>query len=378
MPQSIPEMLAPTVINAVVSELQVENTQFQNVFGGPFNSRAVDKGGRFFGWDVFNATREAARGRAAGEPHGRRKAQKVDTVTGRFPRVAEGIELKYEEIHNQRRIGGPASEIDKRGADYITRQEAFLKQVYSNHVEMQWAAMLRGKLFFTINGDDLLPVLDEPASGEYETIDFRIPAANKLIGPSFAAGLDPLATGTNIITATWSNSATDIPKQIYGIDEAMTVLSGFRLRHVFCRTSVWINVLNNTAVRSLAGTAVQPFQYVNQGESLGKESFTAVLAGIPWVQWHVCNEVVTVDGSTVRLLPDDYCAFVPEPSAQWYEYWNGSEIVVPWVGMPAFEAYGPYFWAVPKAQPAGYEIMGVHNGIPALTNPYAPMWARVQ
>jgi len=370
----IPDILSPAVLNATVEEIHVRNTALQSIFGGPLlGGNTVDIGGRNFAWDVADPTREIATGRAPGTGPSKQKPKNNDWVTGRFPRVHEAIVLDYEQIHNQRAIGGPVGEIDRAGRSYIARQAMIKKQRVSNHIEFQLAAMLRGTYYYSIDGDDLIPSF---TSGDI-TVDFRIPSGNKLIGASFATGLDPLGEG-NIIDASWATTSTKIIEHLYKIDDAMTRLWGGRLGHVVTTSKVMMSVFNNTQVQQFAGTSVSPFEVVQKQLNPEQVDFRIRIRGADWVQFHVVNESLNLNGTATRMIPEGYCSFIPDVGGDWFEYWNGSEIVVPWVGQQGYEAFGMHFWAKPIDEPAGYKLMSVHNGIPALHKPKALMFARVQ
>lgn len=375
MSYAVTTVLAPAVINEAVAELEVDNESLQRLFGGELGgSNVSDKGGRNFGWDVFNPTREVAYARAPATGPSTISNQPSAVVTGRYPRVHESMPLLYEEVHNQRKIGGPANDIDSMGLDYITEQEQIVKQRVVNHREFQFAAMLRGSYTYTVSGQDLIPAF----SGGSITVDYQVPSGNKggTIGGAFGANLNPLGTG-NIVTATWANAATDIPSQLYTIDKQMKQLTGKRLRHIICNASVWVNVQQNTAVRQLSGTANVVFDELNKVED-GSEDFNCILRGMPWVRWHINNEVLNLNGTATLMIPDNTCFFLPNVNRSWVSYWNGSEPVVEWVGRPGHEEYGAYFYATPTANPAGYSLISLMNGIPALKNPSAIMYSVVQ
>src|SRR5688500_7997610 len=120
---ALPSILQPGVINEVISEVNVLNTRLQYFFIGGGGS--LDVGGRYFGWDIFNETRNVAEGRAPGVGPSRIAPQPVGHVNGVFPRVHESIPLLFEKIHNQRKLGGYTS-IDRGGEAYIMAQERIL------------------------------------------------------------------------------------------------------------------------------------------------------------------------------------------------------------------------------------------------------------
>jgi hypothetical protein len=370
MSYAVFHQLAPAVVNEAVAELVVDNESLQNLFGGQMNGPNVKRiPGRNFGWDVFNPTREVASARLPGTGPSRSNNQPVDVVTGRFPRVHESIPLLGEEVHNQRRIGGQPGELDTLGQSYITEQEQILKQRVVNHREFQFAAMLRGSYTYSFTGDDLIPAF----TGGSITINFRVPTCNL---SSAVPGLDPNGNG-NIITAAWSTAGTKILDHLFEVDKQMKILTGKRLKHVVCNASVWKSVTNNTQVQASAGTANVYFDRLEQVTD-GSEDFTAVLRGCPWVLWHINNEVLNLNGTVTQMIQDDYATFLPNVAPTWIQYWEGSEPVCEWVGRPWTEQYGAYFYATPTANPAGYELISLMNGLPAPKNPKAIMTAKVQ
>jgi hypothetical protein len=361
MSMPLPSILQPGSIAETVSELNVINTRLQDFFIGGGGTKP--NSGRYFGWDVFNETREVAGGRAPGTPPSRIAPQPVGHVNGVFPRVHETIPLLYEEIHNLRRIGGNPQDIDVAGESYIVGQEEILAQRFANHKEFQFVGMCRGKYYYTQTGDDIAVSL---TSGAQE-INFQVPAGNQ-------GQLDMLGGG-DIIGASWATSSTDIPAHLFAIDAAFEELMGLPLRHAWCNSNTFNYVLKNDEVKELSGTANVVFDRFER--IAGTNDFIVMIKGLPWIQWHVTNGVLKLDGATTKLFANDEVLFCPDPNPSWVQYYEGSEVVIEYPGATPTERYGTYFWAEPTTKPAGYELTGVHNGIPALKIPNAIAFADV-
>ena len=348
---ALPSVLQPGAINDTISQLRVINDRLQNFFGG--GAAPGQQSGRYFAWDIFNEVREVATGRAPGTAPGRVAPSPVGNVQGVFPRIHDSIPLLYEQIHNLRRIG--TLETDLGGKTYIAGQLQRQKQKYINHKEMQFAGMIRGSYFYNRVGDDLIPSL---TSGNV-TIDFQVPAGNK-------ASLDMLGAG-NIITALWTNVNTDIPFQLAKINEAFEQLVGRPLAHVWIDGPTFQNVLNNTKVQALSGTANVVFNSDVRDPLTNDRQVT--LKGIPWLTWHITDGGLSFAGTFTKLIPTNKAVFCPTPDPSWIGYLEGSEIVIEYPGATPTERFGMYFYAEPTTKPAGYELIGVHNGIPKLEVP---------
>lgn len=357
MAVSLPSMLQPGVLSEVVSRVKVINTRLQNFMGVATEQKA----GRQFAWDIFDETREVEPGRMPGTGPSRQAPQSVGTVSGTFPRVHSSIQLPYEMLGNIRQLGG--LELDPSGESYVTRQIARMKQRYTNHKEMQFAGLLRGKYYLSQVGDDLNASL---TSGTV-TIDYQVPSGN-------LGSLDMLGTGA-IISALWSSSSTDIPAQLNAINAAFEQLVGRPLTDVWV-SSVGMNyVLTNDKVKALSGTANVVFDSDVRDPDTNDRK--VVLKGIPWLTWHVTDGVVAFSGVNTKIIPDNRASFMPKPDPSWVAYMEGSEVVIEYPGAPPTMRYGQHFWAESITKPAGYELIGVMNGLPALYAPKCLAWGTI-
>ena len=355
--RSIGDILSPKQIVEVISRIDEGRITLSKLFG--FNiggSNRVAFGGRNFFYDVFNNTRSVATAREPGAPSARRKPQKVGEVFGRFPRSAETIELLDEDTHNRRRIGGPLNELDTMGISYITRQEIFLGQRFNNLIEFQTAGMIRDSYFYEQSGDDLFHTF---TSGSNRQVNFQVPAGNK-------DQLDMLGDG-DIIGASWATASTDIPLHIMSIHEAMMELTGKPLQNLVMGKEVWNYIINNTNVKAQAGTSVAPFSIDIQEDG----NFVARLKSIPWVKFHVMLhglEIASTETYTLLIAADHVMGF-PDPTPDWVEYFDGSEIVTEGPNGMRAQRFGFYPYAYPIHDPSGWDLKAVFNGIPSLKSP---------
>ena len=317
--------------------------------------------GREFTYDTYEPTRTIATARRPLDSSHMAAPQKIGTVRGVFPRAAETIPLEYERITNQRAAGDPSLSLDRAGESYILRQVDYLAKRFENLIEFQTAAMLRGSYTFDQQGDALY----QGFSGGTETVDFQVPSANKTTLGGIINGAGDL----------WSNSASDIPGQLLEINDKLLDETGFPLKHVIISSVAWNYVIGNTKVKAVAGSVNRPYEEFQLGV---QDIMTARIAAMPWVTFHIVDHRLDVwNGSSVastKLIPDNRAAFLPEISAEWCEYLDGSEVVtevnpVGGAGTIKDDRYGLHAWNEEKGDPARIDLKAVHNGIPSLLIP---------
>lgn len=360
MAVAIPQLLQPAVINAEVDRLKVVNTELQKFWG-------MDKGGsaestspygRRGSYDVFNSTRKVSPPSRPGTAATVIAPNPVGNVPYAIPRFHPSIMLLAELLHNLRPIGGPANVTDNAGAKYIARQEQFIKQQITNDREFQVAAMMRGSYTYALGNPYSGPTM--AYSGGTYTVDFQVPSGNK-------SKLNMLGGG-DILAATWDNAATKIVDHLLSINAAFIQLTGRGLKHVFCSSIVWGYVAACTQVQAQAGTANTYFDYITRDEQT--TNFTARLRALPWLQWHISdNGLDTNSGSFEKFVPDTYACFTVEPDALVAEYWQCGEPISEFTGAPQVVREGEYYWAAPTANPTGFQLFGLHNGLPVLQIP---------
>ncbi|MEX0794791.1 MAG: major capsid protein, partial [Pirellulaceae bacterium] len=171
---------------------------------------------------------------------------------------------------------------------------------------------------------------------------------------------------------------TDIPGQLQSINSAMIERSGMGLSHVVLTGLAWQQVINNQRVQLLGGTGNVVFESLRRE---GPGEFSATLRALPWITFHVVDYGLEVyDGTThafTRLIEEDHAAFLPEVSPRWARYLEGSEIVTDGPGGSRQERYGFYATSYPTHDPSGWNLLAVHNGIPALLMPEAIAYGQI-
>lgn len=365
---STADVLAAKKIMGVITRVKPGLTGISKILG--FNiggSNRSQFGGRRFFYDVFNRTRRVATARAPGQQSDLIAPQKVGEVHNTFPRAAMTIEMLDEDIYNRRKIGGPVTELDQMGLDYITRQELYLGEHFNNLIEFQAAAMLRGAYYYQESGDRLYHSFT--SSGAAKTIDFQIPSGNK-------DQLNMLGAG-DLITDSWLDPETDIPTQLFAINQAMQQLTGFRLGHIILKGGLWNKVLNNDYIVQQAGSASAAGADTVSMDEDGNA--TAVLKALPWLTFHIIEHGLEIDSTNTysQLIEDNHFFGLPAGApSEWCQYLEGSEIVTegPGTSAPRAEQFGFYPFAYSMFDPSRWNLSGVMNGIPALTVPAAVVY----
>jgi hypothetical protein len=388
MANILSDILKPSVVTKIVSRIRTPATPLANFFGvglGGSNVEQVTMPVRSYTYDIFDHTRRVANGRLPGVPAGSVAARSVGNNTVVLGRFAQKLPMDYHKISGIRSIGQHAGNIDRMGTSYVEKQAKELNRMFSNLREVLIGSLMRGGVWYYFAvGDDLVP--SYTSSSALFGNDLQVPSSNKLIGGAFAAGLQ-MDTGADTITATWATATNDIPLMLQKVDAGFQRQVGEPLRHVFCNHTVWNNVLQNTAVRQLAGTSATPFaswtleqKKAQDGSPLGWQS--ARIKGLDWIEWHISNHGLDIyDGSSsytfTKILPDDYALFCIEPG-DWLKGVEGSEVVKFNDWAPANVETGFKSWVMEKADPARFELHGLDNVALELNIPKAVAVARVQ
>ncbi|MGE3410131.1 MAG: major capsid protein [Pirellulales bacterium] len=361
MAVAIPQLLQPAVINARVDRLKVINTELQGFWGMGKGGSAerTSPYGRRGSYDVFNSTRRAAPPSRPGSAATIIQPNPIGNVPFAMPRFHPSIPLLGELLNNLRPVGGPANVTDTAGAQYIADQEQFIKQQITNDREFQAAAMMRGSYTYAIDNPYQGPSM--AYSGGTYTVDYQVPSGNK-------SKLNMLGGG-DILAATWNTAGTKIIDHLLAINAAFIQLTGRPLRHVFCSSIVWGYVGANTQVQAQAGTANTYFDYITRDEETA--NCTARLRALPWLLWHISDNGLDTGSSFAfeKFFDDTHAAFTIEPDAIVAQYWQCGEPISEWDGAPQTIRTGEYYWAKPTSNPTGYQLFGLHNGIPVLQIP---------
>jgi hypothetical protein len=401
---SLHSMLTPQVILKAVSRIrklqgrlgrwigfQPKRVNPDNVsLEGP-NSRYGDT--RFASFRIDDVTRVVGKARAPGTGPASVAVNPVGEVRVACARFHEKVRLLGEFLGNLTPIIGPNSQIDTGGQSYIARQTMHLAEKYNNTIELLTTGMFQDNLYFQFSGDNLLPVIGAPTAPNLGfQIPFQIPSGNK-------NQLNLLGTG-NIITIGWQNAGAPIIKNCLQIQAAMTQLSGYQPRHMWMNSLGWYNVLLNTEVRNTAGTSNTPFAEYDRipemaSDGMPQPEFAAQLRGIPWLTWHIADDVVVTGGdidpswaqgtadvaagrtTTIKVIPDNMVFITPDPSSDWTELYQGAEYISENAGQPMTLKRGYTFWKEWITQPSCIELIALMNCIPLLYVPKATAAATV-
>jgi hypothetical protein len=362
-----PDLLKARVIRRIIQRVRPPAMGLSSIFGFTLGG-GENVGGRFYEYDIFNATRTVASARFPGQPAKVVQPQVVGNVRFRFPRSAEHMPLDYEKIHNQRQLGSMG--YDRMGGRYITQQAGYLAQKFNNLIEFKTAAMLRGQYYYTQLDNDTVEHSWDNIGGASQTINFQIPASNK----------------TNlggIVGTSWATASSPIPADMFDINALSQQLTGLPIEWGIVGPAVWNNIVDNTDVQSQAGTANAAVQVIAR-DAFG--NFDARLAALPWIRWRVIShglDVFTTGSPTAatytQVVPATAAIFIPNPDASWVQWVNGSEVVIEGrgAGAPKSEQFGFYAYSYPSDNPATENLFALDNSMPELTVPAAVFFATV-
>jgi len=356
----IPTLLQPAVVNARVDRLRVVNTSLQSRWGMQKGGSAVRESpfGRRGSYDVFSSTRNIAKPVQPGTAASLQSPNPVGNVSYTIPRFHPSIHLLAEQVHNQRPIGGPVSQIDTSGQQYIADQEQYLKQQLTTAREFQVAAMQRGS--YTLALDNPFAGQTLAYSGGAVTVNYQIPTGNTL-------KLDMLAAG-DILAVTWDAITTAIVDHLLSINSAFIQLTGHGLDSVQVTSVGWGEVSANTQVQTQAGTANTYFDYLTRDDAT--TNFTARLRALPWLTWEINDNGVNSNaGAFEKFIEDDHAVFTIKADTLVAQYWECGEPISEWDGAPVQHRVGEYYWIAPRSNPTGYQLMALLNGLPILQVP---------
>lgn len=360
------DLLAPSVVTGIISRIQAPGDVLQSHFGigigGPNNEQV---NGRQYTYDILDYSRAVATGRRPATGPAVIAEQPVARQNVTIPRAYEKLSLSYEKLHNIRQLGANAGTRDKQGAIYLEKQGMEAKRRHNNFREIMLGALLRqGKMYFRYDApDDLTPVYSAPSVGD--TIDWLLPAGN-------LTTLNMDGSGA-IIDVLWSNNASLIPTHIFKINSCFQNLTGAMLEHVYLNSVVWNYVLQNTAVRNLAGSANQPFAKFELTSNVNADGVKTGLMSArfnwcPWIEWHVYDGGLEVDGTYTQFLPVNTATFCIG-HGPWMKGIEGSEMRKTNPMAPAEEVFGFNSWIREWDEPARVELHNLQNFFIELNTP---------
>ena len=398
MTVSLHSLLTPQVILKAVSRIRKHQGRLGRWVGfqpNKFNPDTVSLEGpnarygdtRFATFRLDDVTRVVSKARAPGTGPASVPVNPVGDVRVSCARFHEKVRLLGEFLGNLSPIIGPNSQIDTGGQSYIARQAVHLAEKYNNTIELMTTGMFQDNLYFQLSGDNLLPVIGAPTAPNIGVqIPFQIPSGNK-------NQLNLLGTG-NIVLIGWQNTGAPLIKNCLQVQSAMTQLSGYQPRHFWLNSLMWYNVLLNSEVRNTAGSANTPFaEYDRVPETamdgMPQPEFAAQLRGIPWLTWHIADDVLVTGGdvdptwssssgtTTIKVCPDNTVIIAPDPASDWTELYHGAEYISENAGQPMQLKRGYTFWKEWVTQPSCIELIALMNMIPLLYVPKSVAFATV-
>lgn len=375
---TLQQLLAPQVIlEAVTSRIKQPGDVLQRfcgmgLGGGPavLDNNAM----RYAAFDIFDHIQAVGTFRAPNTGPATIARNSVAQVPITIPRVHMKVGLQYEELGNLRPLGKTSGNVDQGGKDYITRQEAYLKQYHQNAREFMVAGMLRGNFYFQLSGDDWNPSFT--SSGALVNVNYQIPAGNK--------NQLNMTGGGNIITISWANTAAaTIFEDILAVNSAYYQISGWPLKHIWMDSVMWGYVTNNAGIKSRSGTAnvvFEEFKRVPGYDDPDKamDEFTGRLRCLPDFVFHIYdggstlasgNSTLDSNATFTKWLPSTQAFFMPEPSPNLYQLLIGGEYVVEQDGMAGTLKRGLSFWPRYVAEPSRIELNGLDNAVPIVRVP---------
>lgn len=370
----INELLSMLTVTGVISRIKMPQDRFQRFWGmnmgGP-NIRPVP--GKLVAWDILDYSRNIATARAPGAGPATITPKKIGQAAAQLMRVHEKIHLIEEQIYRTRPLGSNSTAVDEAGQSYVSAQARYLAERVANMREFLVSRMCRGGFAIAFVGDDWV-VGDLGMSGAVMNISFQIPAGN----------LNDLQFGTgSSLVSNWTNTSTGTPiSDALKINAVYERTHGYPIQHVWLSTATMLKVLKTDEVKNLAGSSQTPFAQLIQtpgssDDGVPNASLELRLTGLPFLQWHVYDAVLNVNGSETAFLPADKAMFLPEPSRRIAEMAEGSEIVAENVMDPGKTVQGFTAWTQRTVQPAGWDLIALDNALPLLYMPNAVAYGTV-
>lgn len=319
--------------------------------------------------DIYNRVRSGTDLVAPLSPAKRIAVNPVGSSNYTVGRIHPSIYLEWDRMTNRREIGSGATVLDVGGQKYVTRQLATLAQKVFNTIEIMALGLTRDLLYMAGTAtsiDSWTPTFT--SSGAIGQINAYIPSGNLT-----TLNMDG---GGAIIDATWATDTTKILTHLNKIDDGFAYGCGYPLRDVWVNGIWWNYIINNTEVRTAAGTtnsAFSSFDYVD-GLGAGKDRDTlpyrkAELRTLPGVTFHILNERIDVAGTTVKKIPDGRAYFFPALDEDCIQLGTYAEMISEQPGQPATPHDGLTTWTQFLTNPSVIEVFALLNCIPMIKIP---------
>ncbi|MBL8824907.1 MAG: major capsid protein [Planctomycetia bacterium] len=324
-------------------------------------------------YDIFDRPQDGVNVVGPGAPAELVAPQVVGQVAYRVARFHPAMLFKYDEMNQRRSIGQAANVLDKGGATYVSNQANTLGLRTLNSLEIMTLGMMRDSLYLEPTGAPDAYKLSFTAGTNPIRINFQMPAGNKL-------KLDMLGSG-DIVATSWDNLAAPILADLHAISAAFVKLCGRPLRKVMVNSKGWMNIINNTEVRTAAGTATSPYNSyeVNEekmADGIRRATAKATLKTLPGVEFIINDEWITVAGTAVQKIPDANAFFCTDTNDV-FKLGYYSEQIAEQPGQPPMFKDAFSTWWEHKSDPSGVKLYYLMNCIPMNLVPNASAWGTV-
>lgn len=351
-------------------------------------------------YDVFNNTRLTNTMRPKGTGPHTVKPQRTGQITAHGMRFYENRLFDANEVAQYRALGSNRTDmLDRMGAEYVTRQFDDLIRRGMNGREFCFVNLLKGGFKVIQIGDDQwLPVPSSYSSANvlFEN-DYQLPAAHQ---GQLNIG------GSNLISATWATTTTDIIGDIRNIRAAAVERSGLPITELWCNSKVMNYIVNNEKAQAQGGSSFMVWdrltqQTVDQGNHQvpsspgSKYIIDLKLRALPEVTIHVYDDGLTLPGDVangyhpedeipndvsstnqqfVKFLGDTEVLLTPPPStaSQWVDMYAVRELIQRNWESPQEAVYGMAAWTRRQIDPVpAFDLRVIDNYCPALRIPTA-------
>lgn len=364
---AVSQLLAYPLIAGRISRIAPLAPYMSNMFGVNLGTIGSGKDARIttgatkrslkrsFVYDIFDNARDLVEYRAPGTGPAVATRKPYDTVSMAGLRSYTMLPFKYEDLRDFRIPGSNSIDVvDDAAGNYIANQADRLIQRCMNTREFAFVRMLKGSMNLKIVGNGFKPVL----SGGEVTVDWKLPAGHK----------DQLAIGgsdgaTDIISASWGTSSTDILTQLHELRSVSATLTGYEPRCIFMNSILFSKLQNNTKLQSVGGSVFRVFETFSRRE-VGSPSTTDPKApaatpgyyyqfrGLPQMDVYVYDGVFDLDPSAAtsptsrpKFIGDNEVIITPGLNQKdWFEVWDVMEMVQEQYDTQVQEVYGFHAW----------------------------------
>lgn len=384
------QLFHPEVIIGVAQRFKKTPNLFSKLFGLEVGDAPTEQfPGKHGQIDLIDPTRIV--GGMRGDEAGPRRVQ--PKVVGTFSldcyRYYESTLINSNKLYPLRSIGGSSAKVEAGGRSHYRQQVTNLLDRVANLREFCITRTLMGGFDLKILNNDTENIVPVESGDGDVSVNNNLPASHK----------DQLALGgaagsTDLISAVWSNPATDIAAQVSLVNEHMQLYSGMPLKHCFISTTIFNYMRDNSELQSQGGSIQRPWESwtprpdKTDGEKLS--GYTVEFRAMPGILFHVYDAYLQLESDSdlqsaqrtksnlTKVIADDKCLFLPEIDDQWFGGAAGSEYVKKNIASVEDDLVSGFdTWAVPTTDPPGREVRAMDIFMPYLKVSRAPMFATV-